>query len=141
MYRNISLAVLAVGFAAVFCDLKAQEPVSQPVCDPVPCNDTSCMSPVPCTTEQGDTAQCYTPDYGCDFTSCYYPSMIDRYAYLANKYNTLGPADRQAAIANNNQEVIELQKLDNKFAASSVRNNLTTEQLLKLQAAQGSIRR
>lgn len=140
MKRNF-LGAMGLMLTLGWFNLSAQEPVAEPTCDPVPCNNTPCVANTPCTTVSGEQAPCYVPEMGCGYTACDYPGLVDRYAYLAGKYNTFGPAERQAAIAQNNAEVIELQNLDNRFAKGGYENQLSTDQLLKLQAAQGSIRR
>lgn len=123
------LTIILAGCAAL--SILAQEP----------CANTTCMDNVPCTTVNEEPAPCYAPVDGCNYNYCDEPTLVDRYAYLAHKYNTYGPAERAAAITDNNTEVIELNNLDNHFAQNNIGQSLTTDQLLKLQAAQGSVRR
>ena len=110
-------------------------------CNPQPCYNNGCSTSTPCVTQTGETAPCYIPEMGCGYENCNYPALVERYAYLAHKYNGLGPSERQAAIANNDAEVAELQRLDNHFAQNSNPEGLTPEHLLTLRTAQGTVRR
>lgn len=126
-------AALFLGSAAMMAQ--------NPVCNPQPCVNNGCATGMPCYTDEETPAPCYIPENGCGYEVCNYGPLVDRYAYLADKYKNLGVSERQAAVANNNAEIIELQKLDNHFSQNRNSGNLTTDQQLKVQTAYGTIRR
>ena len=115
----LSLALGAVLFAIAPNCMAPDNCMSQPYeqyCTPEPCYDTYCSVPAE-----------YTGD------------LVNRYAQLADKYKTLGPSERQAAIANNNKEVIELSNLDRHFTWNCDPACLTPDQQLTVKTAQGII--
>lgn len=99
----------------------------------------------PCmgSTEYNDAACYASPQPYCynQANYCYdVPTMVNRYAYLADKYKTYGANERHAQIANGNQEAAELQGLDNYFNANSCYNKLNADQQLTLQTTKATVK-
>lgn len=133
--------IITLTCTALSLSIKAQIAEAETSCNPQPCYNNGCAIEQPYVTQEDVNTPCYIPEMGCGYENCDYPALVNRYAYLAHKYNTYGPSERQRAIADNNNEIIELQRLDNHFNTNIFPKGLNEDQKLQLRAAQGSIKR